>query len=640
MNRKAKKGFSSTVAAITPKDKYTLQTEGEEIVRKALAEGMTPKEIPNTGKKQSISPSQQNSETEETLVSLTTLEKLVEQAATNAAQTAIASVREIHNKEREELQTQVDEANKKAADAEKTATKAIELAKKEAQEKIIEATVQSQEAISKAETEKEQAIKDKETLEGVMKLTGSKMPNLEAPNINTLTNPLKDEPVGIIRELKGLYDGLVVHSIRNGQHGAVCDQRNLKSFRDRIVHHLREARYQNKPWQNSQIIKDLETSMKNHGFLSGKVTMAAGPTIGTPDSVGAFFLDVLSMIMRETHNQHNIWWQFTMTAFNAATAPSLTMAVPRWNFLPQPQNISDFELATSSTFEAVTGAIGTTADSQSLESTTVPITVTEYGLGKPGVSAARPVFIPEFHEQISIISLMSALDSRLMQHYYSFEELLIRRQYEATTVTAYSNNGDIVFAPGDVIANGGGTFTEAFANSVYTEMYANQIPSFPDGCYALALSPYAANQYKSSLGDQYRPVTEEQKMAVSNTFSVATGVEIGHVNGYVGKYNNFHVFEGNSWGVGNAGAVPTVNNETLGGTAVDVVDSFAFAPGCVGRGIALGAEIRASGVNPFQRGESFIWLSREGVAPMDLDVAIDPNQQTRCYKLRTSKLLV
>lgn len=640
MAKRKNSGFARTSTAnpVTNVPAYQVKTEGEQIIREALAEGMQPKTAPAPQGKQSTSA--QETQAEESTVPLSTLESLVKQAAQNAAEAAIATLTESHNKEKQELETQVSEANQKAAEAEATAKDAVELAKVEAQKQIAEAKQESDAAIAEAKQEAEQAKKDKETLEGVMKLTGSKLPNTEgnSASVNTLTNPLKDQPVGIIKEIQSLYEGTPVHSVRNGQNQLTCDQRDLKNVRDRIVHHLREARFQNKPWQNSQIVKDLEESMKNHGFLNGgRVTNAAGPTIGTPGSVGAFFLDVLSSMMRETHNQHNIWWQFTMTAFNAATAPSLTMGVPRWNFLPQPQDIADFELATSATFEAVQGAIGTATDSQSLEATTVPITVTEYGLGKPGVAAARPVFIPEFHEAISLISLMSALDSRLMQHYYAFEELLIRLQYEATTVTAYNNNADVVFAPGDVTGTGGGTMTEAFANSVYTEMYANQIPSFPDGCYALVLNPYAANQYKSSLGDQYRPVTEEQKMAVSNTFSIASGVEIGRVNGYIGKYNNFHVFEGNSFGVGAAGSVSTVVSETIGGAARDAVDSFAFGPGCVGRGIALGAEIRASGVNPFNRGESFIWLSREGVAPMDLDVALDPNQQTRCYKLRTTK---
>lgn len=64
-----------------------------------------------------------------------------------------------------------------------------------------------------------------------------------------------------------------------------------------------------------------------------------------------------------------------------------------------------------------------------------------------------------------------------------------------------------------------------------------------------------------------------------------------------------------------------------------------FAPGAVGRGIALPVEMRASGVVPFQMGESYIWLSREQVAPVDLDASLDPSgsQQTRVAKLRFSR---
>ena len=412
--------------------------------------------------------------------------------------------------------------------------------------------------------------------------------------------------------------------------------------------HLADCRSKGISWRNSPLVKDIETWFKAHGFLSGNqpATQAAGPTIGVPGVADEIFLDIVSVLSRETHNQGNIFWQFTTTIFNSASAPSQNILVPRWLHLPQPNNIGDFELATTSTYTPVQAAIGTTDDSQSLEVTTVPITVVQYGLGKAGTVGTRPVFIPEFHNQISLISLLDAVGSRLMQNYYAFEELLIRSQYELATSIIYNKRGTAVFDPAEVAVNDEGIFTEALANSIYTEMYARQMPPYSDGCFAMVLNPYAANQYKTSLGDQYRPVTEAQKEAVSNTFRMAHGVELGHVSGYMGQYNNFHVFVGNSFGVGTAGTVPTVNTVTFGAGAQEAVDSFAFAPGCVGRGISLGAEVRASGVNPFQMGESYIWISREGVATMDLDATIpNPltgafNQQTRCFKVRTSKVAV
>lgn len=632
------KGFGKEIARIDNNSQYQLQTDGEAIVRKAIAEGREPKLNNVSSKKQSVSEEEPKSQAKEPNKQEITEEQLMA-VAKAAAENAIAQVQKQHQEEVSTLKTEVttvkEEAEVKVTEAETTAKNAIELANQEAEAKVLEAKQAAEDAIAKAKNEVEEAQKKAKTLEGVFKLTG-----VQVPNFNQLTNPLKDEPIGAVKELRGIFDTLPTHEVSNSVTGEIAIQKNLTPVRNFIARHFIECREKGTSWRNAPIIKDLEQSMKNHGFFSGSITNAAGPTIGTPGSAGALFLDILFSLLRETHNQHNIFWQFTISAFNAATVPSQTMLVPRWHFLPTPQSIADFELATSSSFTSIAGAIGTATDSQSLEATTVPITVKEYGLGKGAQIGTRPVHIPEFHQQIALLSFLDILDSRLMQNYFSFEELLIREQYEATTVTLYNKAGNVESAPANVAAGDDGTMTEAFANSVYTELYSNQVPTFPDGCYVLVLPPQAANQYKSSLGDQYRPVTEEQKMAVTNTFRMATGVEIGHVNGYIGMYNNFHVFVGNSFGVGAAGAVPTVNNVTFGGGAVDAVDGFVFGPGCVGRGIALGAEIRASGVNPYGRGESFIWLSREGVAPMDMDATIDPNQQTRCYRLRIAKTSV
>ena len=584
---------------------------------------------------------------------LTVTQEQLQAIAETAAQNAINQIEVKYQQEKAELNAQIEsakqaesEAQTKVQEAEKIAKDAVELAAKEADEKIQLLKAESDAAIAKAQEEVAAAKKDKETLEGVFKLAG-----VEMPNFNATTNPLRQEPQGMAKELVRLLSDRSITKpqlLQDPVSKLFVEQKNLSAARAYVALHFAECKSKGISWRNSPLIKDVEAFFKAHGFLSGNqpTTKAAGPTIGTPGVAGDVFLDLLSVISRETHNQRNVWWQFTTTAFNSASAPSQNILVPRWLYLPQPSNVADYELATTTTYTPVQAAIGTNTDSQSLEVTTVPISVTQYGLGKAGTIGTRPVFIPEFHDQISLVSLMDAVGSRLMQNYYAFEEMLIRSQYERATSVLYNKAGTAVFTPGDVELNDGGIFTEAFANSIYTEMFARQMPTYPDGCYTLVLNPYAANQFKSSLGDQYRPVTEAQKEAVSNTFRMAHSVEIGHVSGYIGMYNNFHVFAGNSFGVGAAGTVPTVNTVTFGAGVQDAVDSFAFAPGCVGRGISLAAEIRASGVNPFQLGESYIWLSREGVAPMDLDATIPNlitgafNQQTRCFKLRTSKVAV
>lgn len=153
----------------------------------------------------------------------------------------------------------------------------------------------------------------------------------------------------------------------------------------------------------------------------------------------------------------------------------------------------------------------------------------------------------------------------------------------------------------------------------------------------LALNARALLQFKQSQGDDWEAPTESELQRLTSMLTAATGVNIGRANGYMGKYNGFHVFASNSFGKGAAAASPSVNSVTLGGSLgdVDMVDSFAFGPGAVGRGVALPMEIRPSGVVPFGMGESYIWVSREGIGDLDVDSAIDADQQDRVWKLRT-----
>lgn len=626
-----RKGFKKEVARLAAQGSE-LNGLDEVIVKKAIQES-------------------QNEASEEDSTTPAITKADLHELAKAAAASAVEQVTKTFEQERADLISQKEEAEQKAAQAQEEADKKIAAAQEESDQLTRDAVALAQkeaaEQVEAAQEEakkvKEEADKAKQTVDGLFKLTGTQM-----PNFNQNTDPINTEPQGLAAELFSLVTDrnlIKTQSVQDPVTKLYANQKNLSGAAKYVAIHFAECAAKGVSWRNAPLLKDVEKFFKAHGFLSGtgKRTNAAGPTIGVPGVAGDVFLDILSVILRQTHNQSNIFWQFTMTAFNSAIAPSQNMLIPRFMNLANPTNIADYELATTSTYTAVQAAIGTNTDSQSLEVTTVPISVTQYGLGKAGTVDTRPIFIPEFHNQLSLIGLLDAVGTRLMQNYYAFEELLIRSQYERATNILYNSGGDAVAAPADVGAGADGTFTEAFANSVYTEMYANQMPTYSDGCYALALSPKAANQYKSSLGDQYRPVTEDQKEAVSNTFRMAHGVEIGHVNGYMGKYNNFHVFAGNSFGVGAAGASPTVNNVAFAGGAQDAEDSFAFAPGCVGRGQALAAEVRASGVNPYNLGESYIWLSREGVAAIDLDATLpnpgttDLNQQTRCFKLRTSR---
>jgi len=467
----------------------------------------------------------------------------------------------------------------------------------------------------------------------------------EAEVIPTKSNTLAfTMSQGLAKEFIDLFNSSKVKPTEVRHEGMVAVQRNHNVLAKFMHDHFREEKAAKglRDWKHSPLVKELEGYFKSSeggGFLSGR---AAGPTIGSSGSIGAIFLDVLSSLMRETHNSNNIWWQFASTIYDSTSAPNKSILIPRANNLADPTDVNDFLIATNDTYNSLNFSRGTSTDSQSLEITTVPLTIAQWGLGLSTNVNNRPVFIPEFTEATSLIDLMAVLDRVLMQHYFKFEDLMIRKEYFKTTKIYYNDRNQVTSVPADVAATDDGTLTEDFLSSVYSQLYADQWPTLPNNCYVLTVPPKSLDNLKKSLGKLYAPVTEEQRQNISNVLLAASGIEIGQSSGYVGQYCGFEIFSGNTWGVGAPGGTdPTVNTTTFGAGATITEDCFVFSYGAVGRGIALPMEVRASGTTPFNMGESFIWISREQTGVVDLDSAISPaGQQTRCAKLRVARKAV
>lgn len=493
--------------------------------------------------------------------------------------------------------------------------------------------------------EKNRYQADAKILADIGKLSGV----TEFPMVNIQTRP-DDSPKGLTEELINILNDRNLSKINPNVSGyspttgmIYATQREPKYASELIQRSFREARAKGLSWRDSQIIKDTESWAKKHGFLNGSaITNAAGPTTGATGSVVNAFLDILSTLMRETHSQSNIFWQFTTTAFDASSAPGKNILVPRFNPLPAPTTLADYILADTVTYNPLALAIGTSSDSQNLEMTTVPIDCKQWGIGRGTSIGTRPVFIPEFHEALSLVDLMDALESRLMRNYYQFEELLIRSEYEKAATIVYNDGGAVTSTATDVAVGDNGGMTRQFLTSLYSQMYAAQVPTYPDGCYVLTLNPTASGQLKASYDNLLAIPSLEQLENVTNMLRQVTGFDFGHVSNYIGfSPDGFHLFVGNSFGVGAAGSSATVQNTTFAaGVGAQVTnDSFAFGPGCVGRGVALPVEVRSQEA-PFQMGSSYIWTERTGVAPMDLDSTLGSGQQTRCWRLRTVRRAV
>lgn len=450
-----------------------------------------------------------------------------------------------------------------------------------------------------------------------------------------LVTSMNDSPKGLAVQLVDVMEKAnTLHDVYDRSTNSKATQRDGKPISSFIQECFSEARAQGKSWRESGLVKDVEEWAKGLGYLQGRETNATtGPTTGASGRAPDLFLDVLSAMLRETHNTSNVFWQFATTVYDPTSAPSKNVLVPRLTYLDEPTDTADFLLADYDTYNSVAYAVGTSSDSQAQVITTVPVGINQYGIGRSSTTANRPVFIPEFHQATALMDLMMAVDVQLMQHYYKFEDLLIRLIYESSTIVRYNDGGTSTDTPGNVGTGDDGTMTADFLDAVYAEMFENAVPSLPNGSYILVLNAEATRQFKQSLTPEYEAPSDAALMELSNILTGATGVNIARASGYLGNYHGFEVFTSNSFGKGTAGSSPTVQTTAFGTGNVTTADSFAFGPGAVGRGIALPMEVRSQ-LAPFGDGTAYVWRSREGCAALDVDSALTASQQDRVYKLR------
>lgn len=543
----------------------------------------------------------------------TTEVKASEEPLENATATSLIDV--VPVTQMREMFTVLDERHQqelkeKEAEAERIRQELEQL--KSQNEQLSQQVQQSSQELTKAQ-------KDAKTLEDLGKLMGK---SIEAPMVN-LNTSIDASPKGLAKDLVGAIESAKVYSetTRTGTY----TQRNGENVTRIIRQAKADGAYR-------ELLLDVqEFCRKEFGMFK-----VAGPTTGATGSVPNGFLDVLSPILRETHNQSNIFWQFAMTVFDETAVPSKAALVPRFNYLTPPTNLNDYLLSTPTTFSPITAATGATSDSEGLEESSVPITIQEWGRGR--TANTRPIYIPEFHRAITLFQLIDEIvDSRLMQNYFAFEDLLIRSQFARTQKVLFNDRNSVALAASSINAAGDlGTITSAFMSSVYGYLFGERVPGTEDNCYIAVLNPTSLTQYKSDLGRLYAPVTPDQMQVATSVLSQASGVNIGQVSGYFGKYDGFHVFASNAFGVGSAGA-EGVASVALGGSLGTQImrDNYFFGMGAVGRGIGMPMEIRPSGVNAYGRGESYIWLSHENTQTIDTDAAISnpAGQQTRVWRV-------
>ena len=364
------------------------------------------------------------------------------------------------------------------------------------------------------------------------------------------------------------------------------------------------------------------------GLLKGSRTIVDSAAPTTLSNIAPAFLDQLSSIMRVTHGNRFVSWQFCNNQVSLGISPGQTAIVPRVLLLDEGDDPSDWHL---------TPGVHLTEERQPLNATSEPIVILENGIGKPG-GKVKPPSIPEFYTAYSLIDLIQVLDQRLRYNYESFEDKSISSLWFQSSINGYNNGGNIVLAPGDVAANGGGQLTKNFlASAVAFAADTLKMPPY-DAQYALICNATHLTQLDRSFDGNQRWLDPSQREALTNYLRTVTNQPIGAVSGYQGTYGNVHIFAQNAYSVGTPGS-PGVQTQTLGGQSVTTQTAFLIGLGTVGRAVAMPYMIREIVVRD-GRSRDFYWISHEGFGALDIDPALSPGQQPRVIKLNLSTVEV
>ena len=433
---------------------------------------------------------------------------------------------------------------------------------------------------------------------------------MTTPMVNTRLNSNRDHISGMVRELEDRLDSVARKVWTEKKTGYQVIQRDHRPIDD-FVRANREV-----------LSVEMEEFAKRNGLLSGVQERAQTQKTDIP----VLLLDYLSSFVRETHTAKAVWWQFAFRELELGKGPGETIRISRDKDLPDPVSEADYEL---------TPGTNITDDRQPISVGDVSLTLKEYGLGKNGVANGRPVAIPAFWAAYSMRNLEDIVSRNLGRNYEKWVDLSIRSKYALTSRVVYNKRGTVTTDPLQVGTGDNGSITETFLNDLYAYMAGTlQMPCDDTNCLYLVLHPRGVVQLKNSLGERQMYIAWSNLEELTNMMKAANNNNMVSVQGYVGTVCNFHIFQSNSSAIGGAGS-EGVQTETLGVGARLTRTAYAFAPYAVARAIGLDVEIRQGEFRDFGRSGSFIWYTQQRTGPIDVDPAINAEQQLRVVAVRT-----
>lgn len=480
--------------------------------------------------------------------------------------------------------------------------------------KKVEASVESdkqtlQAELDKAKSDLATAQNEKATLANVFTALGHSHPvsdkaGVSMPGVNTLLASDRDRETGLFKdfvECVAKADSKMYTSQLRGIQYLQRDTSTIDSF---FLKHKADLR------------QEMEVMVKKHGFLRG-LTDKAAATART-DILPAL-LDYLSSFMRTTHSGTYVFWQFAFKNLELGKGPGDTIQVPRDRDISPATDVSTNLMPLSGP--------GATRQEYIVDSVTL-------ALQRRGLTV--PVSIPQFLSAYSMIPLENRVMKKLGKHQEADLDLCIRTRLLATTRVVYNDNGSVTTTALDVDAGDNGALSESFLNALYAYMTgALNIDTDAMGKLILVGNPLSLVPLVNSLTANNRNTEAISVEYLTEMLTQVTNADAPTVLGYMLTACGFHLFQSTAYGGGIAGT-EGVQTTTFAAGAKTTRSCIAMGFYAVANATGMEPEMRRANEDNFQMVNDWIWTADRVIGDLDVDPAINSEQQLRVVEVRVT----
>ena len=480
---------------------------------------------------------------------------------------------------------------------------------KKAEVKFEEDKQSLQAQLDQAKSDLATAQNEKATLANVFTAFGHSHPvsdkaGVSMPGVNTLLASDRDRETGLFKdfvECVAKADSKMYTSQLRGIQYLQRDTSTIDSF---FLKHKADLR------------QEMEVMVKKHGFLRG-LTDKAAATART-DILPAL-LDYLSSFMRTTHSGTYVFWQFAFKNLELGKGPGDTIQVPRDRDISPATDVSTNLMPLSGP--------GATRQEYIVDSVTL-------ALQRRGLTV--PVSIPQFLSAYSMIPLENRVMKKLGKHQEADLDLCIRTRLLATTRVVYNDNGSVTTTALDVDAGDNGALSESFLNALYAYMTgALNIDTDAMGKLILVGNPLSLVPLVNSLTANNRNTEAISVEYLTEMLTQVTNADAPTVLGYMLTACGFHLFQSTAYGGGIAGT-EGVQTTTFAAGAKTTRSCIAMGFYAVANATGMEPEMRRANEDNFQMVNDWIWTADRVIGDLDVDPAINSEQQLRVVEVRVT----